>query len=582
MKKKTGTFGSKLYRMFLVSILIPFFIALLSFVLYSVRVIMEREERNAQNILNSVSQSMELQFAENKEIRSMFYIYDEVFQEAERLNNPRLSDSYDEYSNTQIENAYTRIMTKTIYLSQQNIRAVTFFPVLGENDQAYFLGKSRARLDAVACPGYKETSWYREAICGAGRAVYHEPHMPEYMPNKKLGEVYSYISAVWDNDTHKAVGVVKLDVDADAIIDRLNMLEDAKDSGLVILKDGGVFARSDGLEGNVKISGNGHISIGSRKYRVKTMKIPETDLEIAYLNFPDSLWRGYLYIMLLSAVFVLLGLGIAFANYRHQAREMVEDIEKITIAARQVEKGNLDITIKIRRDSEFKEVAEVINHMVRELNDYINKEYVLTIQQQKAQYRALQAQINPHFLYNTLNGFVALNRMGEKKLLEKSINRLARLFRYACSNMENASISDELQFVEEYLNLEKLKYDGRLEYMIWKDEACSGKIIPKLLLQPVVENSILHGMGDTDRPVLIQIAACCMEVQGTGSVTAILIRDNGVGFEQGRDRNSGESVGLANVQMRTELYCRDALYQCISKRGEGTKTMFLFPDAKER
>ncbi len=542
MKKKTGTFGSKLYRMFLVSILIPFFIALLAFVLYSVRVIMEREERNAQNILNSVSQSMELQFAENKEIRSMFYIYDEVFQEAERLNNPRLSDSYDEYSNTQIENAYTRIMTKTIYLSQQNIRAVTFFPVLGENDQAYFLGKSRARLDAVACPGYKETSWYREAICGAGRAVYHEPHMPEYMPNKKLGEVYSYISAVWDNDTHKAVGVVKLDVDADAIIDRLNMLEDAKDSGLVILKDGGVFARSDGLEGNVKISGNGHISIGSRKYRVKTMKIPETDLEIAYLNFPDSLWRGYLYIMLLSAVFVLLGLGIAFANYRHQAREMVEDIEKITIAARQVEKGNLDITIKIRRDSEFKEVAEVINHMVRELNDYINKEYVLTIQQQKAQYRALQAQINPHFLYNTLNGFVALNRMGEKKLLEKSINRLARLFRYACS----------------------------------------GKIIPKLLLQPVVENSILHGMGDTDRPVLIQIAACCMEVQGTGSVTAILIRDNGVGFEQGRDRNSGESVGLANVQMRTELYCRDALYQCISKRGEGTKTMFLFPDAKER
>ncbi len=59
MKKKTGTFGSKLYRMFLVSILIPFFIALLAFVLYSVRVIMEREERNAQNILNSVSQSMD-------------------------------------------------------------------------------------------------------------------------------------------------------------------------------------------------------------------------------------------------------------------------------------------------------------------------------------------------------------------------------------------------------------------------------------------------------------------------------------------------------------------------------------------
>ncbi len=580
MKRAVGTFSAKLNQMFIVGILIPFFIAFLVFVAYSIWTVVEREEKSAQNILNSVSQSLELQFAENEKIKDMFYISKEVFQEAERLNNPQLYTYYDDYSNAQIENAYTGVFTKMLYTSQQNVRAITFFPMSGEGDTAYYLGKSKAKIREITYPDYKGTRWFLEAVNEIGKQFYYAPHMPEYLPNKNLGEVYSYVNAIWDNDTRRAIGVVKIDIDAKEIQEKLDMLEDLKGCGMLLWKEGEIFAKSKNLGEEIELRENGQLFIDSKRYKIKQQKIPNTDLEIVYVSSILVVYWGHLYVLVFTAAFILVELVLAFANYRYQASTMMKDIENITMVARCVERGNLDLVIDIRKDSEFREIANVINHMIGELKNYIEKEYVLTIQQQKAQYRALQAQINPHFFYNTLNGFVALNRMGEKKLLEKSINGLSRMFRYVCSNMETASIADELNFLKQYLELEKLKYDGRLEYIIWADEACKGKKIPKLLLQPAVENSILHGMGDTDRSIMIQIAACCLHVKGIGSVMSIIIRDNGVGFVQ-RDEDSPEgSVGLTNVKMRTELFCKNAMYQCTSKVGIGTKTTFVFPDLK--
>lgn len=579
MKVKERSFGAKLYSMFIGSVLIPVAIAMAVFLLYSIRVLLDQEEKNARNILNSVSQNIELQFSRIEEVRSMFYINKEVFQEAERLNNPDLYAYYDEYVKTSIENAYTGVFTRIMYTSLQNVCGVVFFPVSGK-DHAYYLGKSRARLTEITYPGYQETDWFQEAVDEPRKFGYHAPHLPEYSPNKKLGQVYSVIFAVWDNDKRKAIGVVKVDVDAKDLYESLNMLTDTKDSGLLLAKDGKVFAKSEEPAGEARITGKNQITVGTRKYHAKLQEIPDTELKIVYLHSLPSVYGGYLYVILFSVSVVLFGLGLGFISYRYQAKKMVEDIGEITAVVQQVEKGNLDVFICIEDESEFGKVAEVINQMIKNLQEYIEKEYILTIQHQKARYQALQAQINPHFLYNTLNGFVALNRMGERRQLERSITGLSKLFRYACSSRETASICDELAFLEEYLNLEKLKYDGRLEYLIWMDEACRQREIPKLLLQPIVENSIVHGMGDTDQPIMLQIAASCMEVKGIGPVTVIMIRDNGVGFEKSSARNPKERVGTMNVQMRTELYCRQAIYQCVSEVGVGTKTTFVFPEER--
>ena len=249
----------------------------------------------------------------------------------------------------------------------------------------------------------------------------------------------------------------------------------------------------------------------------------------------------------------------------------------------QPEKGELNAHIQLETDSEFWKIAEVINQMIDNLKEYIDKEYLLVIQQQKAEYKALQSQINPHFLYNTLNGFVALNRMGEKEALEKGIVELSRLFRYAYSSREIVPVREEMEFLEDYLKLEKLKYDGRLDYIIWLDKGCAEKEIPKLLLQPIVENSIRHGMGNTNDPILIRILAESAEVKGIGRVLILTVRDNGVGFDSRsmEAKKDGEHVGVDNVRARVELYCKEAVFQCVSRPGKGTKTTIVFPDREQ-
>lgn len=578
MNKKGKTFGAKLYSMFMISMLIPTFIAMLCFGIYSNQLAIEREEKNIQNILNSVSQNLELQFSEIENIRDTFYIYKKVFQEAESLNNEKLYRYYDELTRIDIENNYIVTLTKLLHTSTQEVRAVVFFPVSGK-DTAYYLGKDSTQIKEIAYPEYKEEPWYRAVTEENAAKYYHMSGIPEYMPNKKLGEIYSYVTALKNVDTHKTIGVVKIDVSQKMLQETLDTLQKSKDSGLLLLQKGKVLAKSTGV-GKIEEIGEQKAYVEGRKFQTVRQEVPGTDLEIVYLYSRAALYRDFAYVMGLLLLIVLGGVILAFCYYRYQTKKMVGDVQKITEVIQCVEKGDLDHHIEIGDDSEFGKIAVVINQMTENLKEYIEKEYILVIQQQKAEYRALQSQINPHFLYNTLNGFVALNRMGEKKVLERCIIGLSKLFRYAYSSKDTVCVNEEITFLEEYLNLEKLKCEERLEYLIWVDEECEEKKIPKLLLQPIVENSIKHGMGDTDRPMMIRIFATYTNVKGIGNVMVLAVRDNGVGFESGSTETKEQHVGVENVRTRAELYCKNAIFQCVSEPGCGTKTTFIFPDEK--
>lgn len=577
MMKTKRAFGTKLYSMFIGSILIPALIVLVCFGAYSNYTINEREEQNIRNILNSVSKNLEMQISDLKNIENAFYVYSEVFKEAEALNNPKLYENYGELGRQQMEDVYALTLTKLLHTSVQNIRAVVFFPVSG-GDVAYYLGKDDADLRGIEYPSYEKEPWYQAAVERAGQPVFYKEHLPSYMRNKKLGNVYSYITAVCDMNSKKVIGVVKVDAESEQLSDSLSTIEQTDDNGLAILKDGEYFASSFWLRTPDKIEWKNDKKIlwDDTVFYTETEKIKGTELELIYLDTRISLYQGFIPIIVFSIFILLAGMTLAFVNYRRQARRMVVDVEQITDALQQVEKGDLETFIELRDDSVFKRIADAVNVMTVHLKEYIEKEFLLEIQQQKAEYRALQSQINPHFLYNTLNGFIALNRMGEKKTLERSVIGLSRLFRYACGKQEAATVDEEIQFLEEYLKLEKLKYEERLEYMIWADEESRKQTIPKLLLQPIVENSIRHGMGDSGKTVMIRIMAESIELKEIGKVMVLTVRDNGVGFDC-KHAEKGDKVGMDNVRARTELFCRSAVFRCDSSPGAGTKTTIVFP-----
>lgn len=578
---RTGTFGAKLYSMFMGSMVIPVLISMLCFWMYSNHILLQREEQNIQNVLHSVSQNLEMQFSESRDIANTFYIYNQVFQEAESLNNPGLYQYHDVMSRVQMESTYVMTMTKLLHTSKQNVRDVVFFPA-AEGDRAYYLGVDRGQLKEIIYPEYHREKWFQEALESGNSVIFQEMHVPEYAEGKKPMEVYSYISSVRDMNAKRVIGVVKIDVGSDMLEDTLNITGTGREKGLVLLQGGEYFASSSCFtkENDMEVLSGGRMRVEDTVYQIQSTEIADTDLELIYLDSRSSLYRGYFYMISLSLLILLTGGVLAFVNYRRQARKMVADVQRITGALQQVEKGNLDISIQLKEESEFRKIAEAINRMADHLKRYIEKEYLMELQQQKAEYRALQSQINPHFLYNTLNGFVALNRMGEKKVLESSIVGLSRLFRYACSRQDSATVQEETKFLEDYLKLEKLKHQERLDYMIWTDEESRKKVIPKLLLQPIVENSIKHGMGDEERHIMISVLAKAARVKGIGDVVILSVRDNGVGFEEAK-KEQDRGVGIENVRERVQLFDKKAIFQCISVPGKGTKTTIVFPEERE-
>ena len=522
----------------------------------------ERETRNIENILNSVSQNLELQFLEVKEVRDAFYFKD-VFGNAERLNNPKLYEYYDEVKLNDMEDSYSLTLQKIMHTSTQKIRSIVFFPETGDS-KAYYLGMRSADTIQIEYKDYQKEQWYQEAVEHPQDVILYKPHVPNYMENSRLGKVYSYICGITNLDNHRIIGVIKIDVDARNMIDTLQMFVGETENKLVLLKDGEIFAQSGVIEKDIS------------SYRIATKRVPNTQLEVGYLNTFWNQYGGYIRLFAGALFCICLAVILAFVNYQKHAKRMVTDMNLIMEGLQKIENGNLEHRIEIEDDSEYQKIAKVTNHMMKRLKTYIEQEYILVIQQQKAQYMALQSQINPHFLYNTLNGFIGLNRMGERDVLEKSIIGLSRLFRYTCSTKDIATVEEEINFLQDYLKLEKLKYEERLQYCFDIDETCRSKKIPKLLIQPIVENSIKYGNGNTDLPLQIKICAKEETMNELGEVMILSVRDNGIGFDVDA-KEKEESVGLKNVRTRTELYCKNAVYRCNSKLGKGTETVLIFP-----
>lgn len=569
-KKKILRYQKNLYSAFIISIMIPILIIITIFLGYYNFNAIKREKQNMKNVLESTARNIETKFSELVNIGNTYYAQQNIFKEAEALNNPKLYQYYDELERSSIEKEYCETFTRLIHTSIQPVRSVVFFPVDTENRYAYYLGRDRSVLTEVVYLTYHEETWYQDALNSSGEPIFCEPHIPPYMRNKDHGKVYSCVMAIRDMDNKRVIGVVKIDADVKEFQKEINIRGTDKDSGFVLKKEEAVFFKSNFLSQDIlKDTGN---------YEKESIEIKDTGVELTYFYSKNAFYRGWILISIVSVFIIAGSVTLSFAVYRKKGNKVVEDIRQITEVAQCIEKGNLQKKIEVSSNNELQEIAQIMNKMMKNLEKYIEQEYLLVIQNQKAEYRALQAQINPHFLYNTLNGFVALNRMGEKKVLEKSIIRLSHLFRYTCKEEEITDVKSEFEFLKEYLELEKLKYEERLEYIVWLDKECEGKPIPKLLLQPIVENSIIHGMEGMETPLLIEIAAFYKKIEGIGAVMVLSVRDNGCGYEFNENADKEKQVGLENTRMRTSLFCENTIYQCSSIKGKGTKTTFVFPE----
>ena len=225
---------------------------------------------------------------------------------------------------------------------------------------------------------------------------------------------------------------------------------------------------------------------------------------------------------------------------------------------------------------------------IRSLTDRVYKSQELL---RESQLKALQSQINPHFLYNSLDSVIWLMRLKRQDEAVTMLSALSKLFRIALSRGNDLiMVSEEISHVQNYLVIQSTRYKQKLNYTINCSEHACSCITPKLILQPLVENCIYHAYTPEQKPVMVHI-----DVELCGETVVFRVSDNGSGMDESNlyqlrqclDLNSSHDnsrgYGLKNIYTRLTMYFGDnCSFKIESTRGKGTTVTIRIPKITEK
>lgn len=303
-----------------------------------------------------------------------------------------------------------------------------------------------------------------------------------------------------------------------------------------------------------------------------------------------------------AAVFALITtLSIVVALWI--SRSITAPVSALVRSADSVSKGNLDTVLPDGGKDELAALSSAFNKMLAGLKESIEKDREIAEKEQLVktlELRALQSQINPHFLYNTLNALSKLALLEDAEKTSDLIVSMSSFLRYNLQNLDRqVPLRSELEHVKEYIRLQQARFRDRVEFRLDIEEKALDVRVPSLTLQPIIENAFVHGIAHMESGAVISLI-----VREDTSDTKIIISDNGQGMTEeireallsrsqsvpapgapgpqasGQTKTGGRSTGLGtrNVFRRLELvYGREDLVQISSQPGKGTTVMLTIP-----
>ncbi len=309
-------------------------------------------------------------------------------------------------------------------------------------------------------------------------------------------------------------------------------------------------------------------------YIVKT--VPEAVLY-------KDLNRMLLYTILGGIISLLVMLNVAFIY----SRKITRPIEVMMHQMKKVEAGNLDVRVECNVYNELDDLSDSFNQMVNQIKKLMDDIVAVEHNKNELELEVLHAQINPHFLYNTLNTIRWMAKIKGEDSIAEALVALVKLLRVSISFGNNMILlQDEIAYIENYLLIQKLRFNQLFEIHYDIQEEHKRLYIPKLILQPIVENSLIYCIDEAEKreePILIQIYT-----QEKEDHIEIIVKDNGGGIEkeildnilkQEQNINRFSKVGLNNVNQRLKLYLGEAYgLQIVSSVGEGTTVIISIPN----
>ncbi|WP_105618397.1 cache domain-containing sensor histidine kinase [Vallitalea okinawensis] len=293
-------------------------------------------------------------------------------------------------------------------------------------------------------------------------------------------------------------------------------------------------------------------------------------------------------------IFIYLGSAIVFIYLINRiVNRLLKPVESLTRRMRKVENGDFhqeienDILVNLKHGNEIDHLEYDFYLMLDKINHLIDENYIKQLQVKKFQIKALQAQINPHFLYNTLDSIFWLAKINQQKDISVMIKSLANLMRKSIDeSTQIISIGEELSLLQDYINIQKIRHKDRLKIEMNVEEEVLHDEIPKLTLQPLVENSINYGLEKNTGECFINI-----QVFEDKDYVCLSVEDNGIGMSpelleqlnKGLIKPTGTGIGVKNIRERLDnIYNNDFGLNYQSNEKQGTIVVVRVPRRRDR
>ncbi len=319
-------------------------------------------------------------------------------------------------------------------------------------------------------------------------------------------------------------------------------------------------------------------------------KIGDSGLISIYMTPPafdeSALRSGYQTILLMVVMAILLCLFVA----SRMSISISRPISILTSAMKQFRRGDFDTKIELNREDEFGQLAFGFNKMTARLKQTMQEQVEAERKVNEARIELMQAQLNPHFLYNTLDTIkwvAKANHVPEVATLSSS---LAAILRTGISENQFCKLKKELDLVRNYCDIQKIRFDDSFDLVIDVSEDLAEAYVPKLILQPLVENAIIHGLeGRSDGHIEITAGEISPETEGKLPVLEITVSDNGKGMSdemialiESDDPNALEGhLGIKNVNTIIRLYYGKEYGVSADKLESGARVRVRLPFSLE-
>ncbi|MGO4183245.1 sensor histidine kinase [Paenibacillus sp. TAF43_2] len=583
-------------KMFIVFSAVSLFIVMLTCIIFYYKNVNDIKNQTlalSDTISRQFSRTFEL-YIQDMEKLSVSIIGDPIIQES-------LIDHYgipDSVTQNQIE----LTINNRLFTHLQPRPQLQSIYIFTTDDIAYFVSKAGGPKISF---NLQSESWYQNRLDMPGVKFLLLPVTTENTGGDREAQVISFVRNISRIPYLDVLGYMKININVNVIKDMLvnsdsNDVERnmrafiITDEGSVVYDDRNELTGSNDTGINLSIFQGNHESNevvwNGVSYIYTTSKSSYTKWNTLILipnEFLLSKQKHSSYILFLVG---LLAMGlIAFVSYM-LSYQMTLPLRNLMKKMTRVEQGDLSQRMEVTGNNEIGRLSRIYNNMLESITRLISEVYTSKLAEKNAQLSALQAQINPHFLYNTLNIMKSISRVRGIEEVAEMAESLAELFKYSMTNLHHPiPLRVEMEHISNYMNIQQHRFGNRFEFNMDVPEALQQASVLKLTVQPLIENAIVHGLSKVKSGGRIDIA-----VKRLGSELIIEVSDNGCGIEEERIHmlrrrlervqavdaydEEGQGIGLSNIAQRIKLF-HGVKYgvELISSPGRGTTVRLTFP-----